>query len=839
MPPAPASAQPRTPILWLAAGLLCGQIVATATGNPAFPAAAATAAIAIAGRRQRSEAAICVVIAAAAAALGFIMLDGTLRPDFAAHHIARHRARDAEVRARVIGHPARRSSGRRFTIAVEALRRRGRWQPASGRVLLTARDAQRYWKSGDRFTARIRLREPRNFGNPGELDYERFLARRRIYRTAFAFSDSKWQRLPRRVAPTWSESVRQRARAALTQVASTEVRPIAAALLLGDGASIPPATRRRYARAGVSHVLAISGLHIGLIAAAAFATVRWLLARSERLSLRHNLPKAATIASLPPLLVYAAIAGASAATVRAAVMAVLFLTALLLDRARYWPATLAAAAAVICTATPGAMFDASFQLSFAAVIAIIAGAPRLQRSYDAWAERRMLPLRFPRASTLARWLALSQTVTLLALVATAPLTLHHFHHLSLSGVLSNLFIVPITGMAGVSIGLLGVLLTPALPGIGAVFLALCCGILTIGDWLTTAFARLPLADLPLPAPAAGEILAYYALLASPLIRQRRIRRFASALAALAIAIIAAGWIVERFYSDELRITFISVGQGESTLLELPGGHTILVDGGGLSSTFDTGERIVAPLLRRRKIRRIDTAIVTHPDYDHYGGLAYVAEHFDVGEIWSNGGRGRGDRFRDFQRRLDATGVPQRVVSRGFTATINGVRLAVLHPDDVDAAETNDSSIVLRLSYGGVGLLLTGDIERTAERSLLHRRDEVRATLLKVPHHGSRTSSTSAFLEAVRPCWAIVSSGYRNRYEMPHASVVARYAKRGIGVVRTDSDGAIEVRIAPSGTFQITRGHRRRHESIHSAASCRSTAVTSGKSWSLTGWEAPA
>lgn len=804
--------RPITPILWISAGLLGGQLVAPWSLGWPFEAAAATAALASLLLVRDHQLGRVIAAAAIAATVGHWQLSSKLAPHHAPGHIALVEADTATLRGSIAGDPTRRRGGLRFTLEVEAIRRDGSWQPRHGRVLLTVRNSQRYWRHLDRISATVRLRTPRNFGNPGEFDYQHFLARRDIYTTGFCFSDQPWRRLARTADTSWRDSIRERARAALQQIAPAHLRPIAAALLLGDSASVPAELRRKYARAGVSHVLAVSGLHIGLIAAAAQILCRWLLARSESLLLRTNVVKLATVASLPPLLAYAAIAGPSPATLRATVMICLFLSGLVLDRSRHAPAAIAAAAAVICAAAPGALFEASFQLSFAAVVAIVFGGKRLLATYDSWAEERMLTLLAPARHRFERWWVVSQGVTVLALAATAPLTLYHFQQLSLVGLISNTIVVPITGMGGVAFGLAGVLLTPLLPGCGAVLFAACCLCLSAGDSLTGFFATLPGSEIHLPTPNATEIATYFALLAAPLTPNRRARVACVAAALLAGMLQCSHWYVRRYASDQLRATFISVGQGDSTLIEFPGGPVMLVDGGGLSTTFDVGQRVITPLLRRRKIQSVDFLVLTHPDFDHYGGLAAVAENFGAKEIWTNGAHTRGKRFADFARRIRDTGIRTVVLRRGSRRQLGGVSIEVLHPATGPVDDSNDFSLTLRLSYAGACILLTGDIEAAGEYTLLRHRPELRCAVLKVPHHGSRTSSTPAFLDAVRPSVAIASVGFDNRYGMPHPAIVERYRARAIDLLRTDRDGAIEITIGADGAVRVGRGRRWRRTS---------------------------
>lgn len=805
------SGPPATPILWICCGYLIGQLAAPWTPGRSFSAAAVTAAIGVAVRSPRRQAARLVATAAMAAAIGHWQLDDRLTPALDPGHVAelvRGAPADAMLRGTIIDPPAERPAGLRFTIDVDAKKSGDTWIAAHGRVLLTVRQSARYWRRGDRLEARVRLRPPRNFGNPGEFDYEQFLARRAVYLTGYDSSDAAWRRLPRPEPPAWNDALRDAAATALDHVASPHLQPIATALLLGDVASIPEPIRERYARAGVSHILSISGLHVGLVAAAAFLAARWLLARSERVLLTANVPKMATVASLPPVIVYAAIAGSSAATLRANIMAALFLAAMLLDRRRHWPTAVAGAASAVCAASPGALFEASFQLSFAAVIAIVAGGRPLRDLLDAAAEHSLWRLTHPRLLGVARGAVLSQGVTTLALLATAPLTLYHFQQLSLVGLISNFFVVPLTGFAAVGSGLAGVLLTPALPGIGACLLAVCCAFLTAGDWLTAWFANLPGADLHLITPNAFETALYYAVLALPLVPAPRPRAAAAGTVALLSALQIASWRVEH-NGEDLRITFISVGQGDSALVEFPGGHVMLVDGGGLSPGFDVGQRVIAPLLLRRKIDRIDTVVLTHPDFDHYGGLPYIVERFSAPELWHNGSRGDGASFAKLLETAERSATRHVQVQRGFARNIGGADVRILHPSPGAATAENDSSVVLSIRYGGVGVLLTGDIEEGGERALLRAGSAPRADILKVPHHGSRSSSTEPWLTAVQPRIAVASCGHRNRYGMPHPTVIDRYARHGIALLRTDRDGAVEIRISSTGATSTTIGRRGR------------------------------
>ena len=652
----------------------------------------------------------------------------------------------------------------------------------------------------------LRLRAPRNFGNPGEFDYEAFLARRRVYVTGFAADDRSWRRTPggepwpTRLLEAW----RARASRAIDHNVGQPQASILAALLLGESGALAPEVRDRYARTGVSHVLAISGLHVGIVAGAGYAGARWLLARSEWLLLTANVPKLAMGFGAVPVLLYAAIAGGSTATARAVTMVLLVMLATLVDRQRDWLAGLAAAAAGISLLWPGSIFEISFQLSFAAVLALVLGMRRVAAWWNDWEERRLVRLRGPRWRLL-RWFVLYNAVTACALVGTAPLAIRHFNRISLVGIVANAVVVPLLGLLPVGIGLLGVLAVPVVPPLGAFLLRVAGAVVAVADRLVAALAALPFAAVRVVTPTRLEIALAYGLLALLLAGGRR-RRALLAAALVLVAADAGYWWARRFHRTVLRVTFLSVGQGTSTVVEFPGSQVMVVDGGGLSATFDVGERLLAPFLWRRKIAHVDTLVLSHPDFDHFGGLDFLVKAFSPRALWWNGARSRGVLFERFWNDVRARGPPPEVVTRGFHRDIGGVDVRVLHPRRAAAGSDNDRSLVLQLRYGPTTLLLPGDLEAEGERALIvAERGGLASTVLAVPHHGSRTSSTPPFVGAVSPRLAIISCGYDNRFGMPHASVLAEYERRRITVWRTDLDGAILLTIDAAGHLSTALG----------------------------------
>lgn len=807
MSPVVATDVRHTPALfWLTGGLLCGQTAATVTAGPCWAVGALIAALALSMIRAGWRPAVlrpAVVAALLAAALGHWQVDRVLRPRFAPHHLQQSVGQRLVLRGHVVERPAQRPGRVRLVIDAATIRRGADWQPASGRVMVTLLRATQSWRRGDGVEAILALRRPRNFGNPGEFDFEAYLARRGIYVTGFAASDAAWQRQP--AAEGWAAGI-ERWRDAVTRTIAATLDPttasISAALLVGQAIPLAPEVRARYVRAGVSHVLSISGLHVGLVAGAAYAAMRWLFARSERALLYANVPKLATAASLAPLALYGAIAGDSVATIRAEIMGVLVVGALLLDRSRDWLTPLAAAALAINLYWPGALLEIGFQLSFVAVLAIVLGMRRVTAWWATWEESRLVRLRGAHWQWL-RWLVLSEAVSVCATVGTAPLTAWHFNQLSLIGLLANPVIVPMLGLLSVGIGLLATVAVVVAPA-AAPPLFRCVGLIVgAADALVGLCAAVPGASLRVVTPSLVELALLYGALAALLIRRRQVRRVALALCVTGLLIDAGYWLAPR---RDLQITFVSVGQGDCAVVEFPGTAVMVVDGGGLFGDFDVGRQVVAPFLWRRKITQIDLLALSHADFDHFGGLTFLAEAFAPKAFWWNGMRGSGARFAGLERALHDNRVPVRAVHSGARRLIGGVEVRVLHPGARGGGGDNDRSLTLLLRYGPTTVLLPGDLEAEGERALVAAHGgALRSTILKVPHHGSRTSSTAALLDATAPRLAVISAGADNRFGFPHATVLEAYRRRGTFVRRTDRDGAVTLRIMADGDIDVRAG----------------------------------
>ncbi|RMF90791.1 MAG: MBL fold metallo-hydrolase, partial [Nitrospinota bacterium] len=344
-------------------------------------------------------------------------------------------------------------------------------------------------------------------------------------------------------------------------------------------------------------------------------------------------------------------------------------------------------------------------------------------------------------------------------------------------------------------------------------------------WGAHQFAHLPAASLRLPTPHLLTLLPLYATLFSwPHLTRREGRlswKAALLLLGLSLLVFRDGYGYYR-HSGSLRVTFLDVGQGEAALLEFPNGKTMLIDGGGsFSDDFDMGEMVVAPFLWDKGMRRIDILVLSHPHADHLKGLLFLLDTFQVGQLWDNGSAVRTPSYLRLRARAEAKGIyhPLTEPTTFPSAAFGGVEVQVLHPSPpftrslqtryapTDDPYLNNRSLVLRLRYGEVSFLFTGDLEETGEQHLVEAyRGRLRTTVLKVPHHGSRTSSSLPFLQEVQPAVAVISVGAMNWLHYPHPQVLRRYQSQGIRVLRTDRQGAITIETTGQG-YRISTSPR--------------------------------
>jgi len=658
-----------------------------------------------------------------------------------------------------------------------------------------------------------RIRKITNFKNPGSFNYERYMAFQDVFGMAYA-NANRVKVLPTNDPVNWRSLVqrtRQSIAGLIEKSCCDENAAILKALVIGRQTDLTPEVRESFSRAGVSHLLAISGLHVGIIAGLVFFVFTRILTFIPFFTWYGWVKKSAALCTLPCVISYGLLAGMSPSTQRAVTMTTVFLLALVAGKRHQLTNTLALAALIILAVHPPSLYAVSFQLSFAAVFFILTGMGALEGPLNCIENKW-----FKRGTGFV-------LVSFFALIGTSPLTAHYFNQISWAGLFTNCLLIPLVGFVVVPLGLGGATLSGINPDLALILFKLDDHLLSMTGAITETIAGLPNVAFKTVTPNAFEIILYYALIWAVislvkhyqcLIFRRpdepvtgidpavKTTAIIAIIAILSLILDAGYWINRRWLHDDLRITVLDVGQGNAALVELPGGKCLLIDGGGFtgSSTFDVGKMIVAPSLWRNKIGTVDTLILTHADTDHLGGLIYIAENFHVKTVWSSGEPVNTQNFHRFlsvvkKKRIEIPNFSCLAKNR----IIDGVRFELLYPPDdfmrlkqsQGWRNTNNNSLVTRISIGKVSFLFPGDIMEKGERELtIQAGEHLESTVLIAPHHGSRTSSTAFFLSCVKPETIVISAGRHNRFSCPCPDVLNRYTDIQADIFRTDLDGAV-------------------------------------------------
>ena len=656
------------------------------------------------------------------------------------------------------------------------------------------------------------LEQAQDKRNPGGFDYRAYLGGQGVDGIINAKGFLRIGEQRGFLLLRWIEALRIRTEqvidAIYTGAATTEPSlhaQLLKGILLGKRGDLPTETLDIFRNSGTFHVLAVSGLHVGLVAMFCYFGFRCF-----------RLPqKVLCLLTIAAVLIYACLIGFRPSVFRASLMAILFLFATVIDRDADLFNLLGFAALVLLLLNPLQLWDVGFQLSFVAVTAIVYFVPKMEKPLRRFWENEDDTASQQPVSTLTKfrnnavkWLVLSYLVTLAAQIGTTPLIAYHFFRTYPLGIVVGPFAVGLVslivavGMVSVCVGFIYLPFAKLLAFFNHVIISIFLALIGL---FGQAWGVVKLAP-----PTFGICVLYIAIFLG-IANWHYVRRHWRIASLVGLSVVAI-WVWDTAFHEKgrlLEVVTLDVGQGDATFVKFPDNRTLLVDGGVQRSyydekkqrrvDYDVGKRIIEPYLDFRGIRGLDMVILTHPDIDHGGGLAYILQNFAVGRVL-----GISDLPLDSQthRRLRAIvkagGIRYAFPYAGEIELTPTATLNLLHP--IDAASTNlldqdknDDSLVIKLTYREMDILFTGDIGKKAEARLIAAGADLRSEILKVPHHGSRTSSTAPFIDAVQPRYAIFSLGQNSLYQFPHSDVVARYRERGCVQLRSDQLGAISVR----------------------------------------------
>ncbi|MBN1832303.1 MAG: DNA internalization-related competence protein ComEC/Rec2 [Deltaproteobacteria bacterium] len=701
----------------------------------------------------------------------------------------------------------------RLVLRADLLLYKGSTKPVREKLQINIYNHGRNFSPGEKVLFPARLRPFENFNNSGRYNYELDMDLKG-FSCAASVSDGR-QIVPMGIGEAGFfrgilEQARRPIRHLFKKNLSPENQALFQALILGETQNISQKMREPFNRAGLGHLLAVSGLHIGLVGWLAYALFMALLSVSYRFALQTNIKKLAAILTCVPVIVYAFLAGFQVSSQRAMIMALAYLFSIVIGREKEIWSTLAAAAFAVLAINPHSLFGISFQLSFCAVIGILWLAPPIYRMMlaplDGHAKGGSLSFR------LYRYLGGLLAVSTSAMIFLFPIVSFYFHRLSLVALPANLMAVPIMGLWVIPLGLLSAAALPVSSALAELLLQLGAWGMDCMTAIIRFWSQVSWASIWVVTPNSFEILIFYSLIFFIFF----FRRWSWAkLGLVFVFFLAVGdfsyWTYKTRFNPHLEVTFLDVGQGNSALIRFPGRQRMLIDGGGFSrSTFDMGKNVVAPFLWRSKILRVDYLVMSHPQSDHMNGLHFIASHFHAKEFWSNGDDVENESYKNLIKILDEKGIKKLFPGDLMTGReISGVRIDVLHPRpnqnksklSKDSGETNNRSLVLRMSYGGKSVLFPGDVEQAAEETLVSSVGcFLKSDVLLSPHHGSKSSSSELFLQAVKPSLCIISCGRGNYFGFPHSETLRRLEEVGCEITRIDQLGSVRLSIAP-GYFE--------------------------------------
>lgn len=619
------------------------------------------------------------------------------------------------------------------------------YYPKEGEEIPTAR-------IGDKISAGGNLKLLTNYNNPGQIDgVTRMKANGITARmsagkqgiTVEEVDGGLWIKFLRFVA-----AIREHYRESMAEVMSAEDAAAIFAMLFGGYAGLNPELVEEFATTGIVHILSVSGSHMTIMAGVA----AWLCSLLR-------LPKKITFAvGFFFIATYAILSGMLPQVLRSATMGILVFFAKTLDAEAEGARLLTLTALAMLINQPLLLFDISFQLSFTATAGLMYLSKDLQDSME------RLPKFFTGAASM----------TIAAQLASLPFIVWYFNQISLSSVLANVFVMPFLEIVIVG-GLLSGLVAAFVPIIGKIFFMSEALIFGASAKLNHVIANLPLSSVQVPTLGLWAGFFYYAalILRRPII--------------LLPIIFLVGLSVFRFGGD-VEVSFVDVGQGDCAVVITPHGKCLIFDTGGIrENMFDVGGRVVVPYLKHENIREVDKIFLTHVHEDHSSGVGSVIKKLPVGEIIT-AGESRSEYAAVFGIAEEYL-PPLRAGHAGETFNVDDVRVEILFAPSV--GKDNEISNVYRVRYGAVSFLITGDLVKEIEAQILREGIDVSSTVLKVAHHGSKTSSSEEFLRAVNPKCAVICVGYGNNFGHPRAEVLERLENLPTKIYRTDRDGLIK------------------------------------------------
>lgn len=650
---------------------------------------------------------------------------------------------------------------------------------SEGRVILYAQDLNHTIYPGDTLVASMLLNVPRAKKNPHDFDYRNYLLAQDIFFEAFLDKDENVIINPRMVGslPLYMKDMRKQISTHFNRYLTSRSAGILSALILGEKSEIEETTRNDFANTGVIHVLAVSGLHVGYVSII-------LVTLFGLLRLPHKLRMGCVIVGL---VFYVALTGAAPSVMRASIMASLIITASLLERKSDILNILASAAFIILLIAPAQLYSIGFQLSFLAVLSIVALFPILKEGVAG------LPI--PKSSIIGKMIFVLLDLFLVSLAAqlgTLAITIFYFNKIPIISLLANLIVVPLIGVI-VATGMSFLIIGALIPSLAQMWAATLEGTIDLMLGFVQLCASVEWAYVTTRSIQHFELI--FLMLGIFSITILKVQDMIKLWLSLVLL-----WLIIQTWqsllsSQHLEVVMLDVGQADAILVHAPNGKTILIDAGFRFGGKDMGKDVISGYLNYRNWSKIDLLVLTHPHNDHMGGAQYLIENIPVEKIMMPDIDYDSHGYKMLTNAIETKNIATSSVFAGhIDSSLKPIYFRISGPKryaiESQPSNVNNASIVMQLFYGESSIMLTGDGEELVEHNQLPFGNLLKSELIKAPHHGSKTSSSQAYLDFVQPQYCIISLGANNKFRHPSQITLKKYKQLGAHINRTDLEGAI-------------------------------------------------
>ncbi|MEW6555883.1 MAG: DNA internalization-related competence protein ComEC/Rec2 [Elusimicrobiota bacterium] len=670
----------------------------------------------------------------------------------------------AKIIGRIISTPEKVNNKTSFILRTSQINN----TPTKGRILVNCYDTETTVSYGDIIEISGNLARPRSPTVPGTFDYKKYLFRKKIYAILYITTAEDIKIISRKPSYIWQVSlnIRNQILACYNNNLAPKLAAVLSGITIGERMGLTPYIQQIFVDAGVMHVLVVSGSNVAFVAVIFFWLFRYVLRFKKKIAFAFL---------IPIILLYAMVTGANPPVVRATIMTLLVILALLFSRNADVYQGIFLAALIILIYNPLTLFEAGFQMSFSATLGIIYFFPKFQSAL----KTHMLP-------KFINWFLSVFLASLSAQIAIAPLMAYYFNKVSIIAIISNLIILPLIGVllaAGFALyftSLVGTMLLPVVAKITSGFVSLIV-------FLVDVFANVPYSTIRTSTPSVYFIILFYIIVAGiPKIKNYLWKRIIILASVILLFLPVMNHISKN--RELLTITFIDVGLGDAVFCEFPDGTNMLVDGGGKWQTnYDIGERIISPFLWNKGITRINTVILTHPHLNHYQGLLAVCKNFSINQFITTLEVSDEAEYIDLMKILRAKKIPVKKITVNQKIKIGKDErtiIDILNPEKI-LQNTDDNSIVMHLSYNDFSILFCGDITKKIQNSLLEK--NIAANFLFVPSHGKKLLSND-FLLKIAPEFAIISTDTPAQKVLEQLRWCRLFTTSGSGTIVIKTDG---------------------------------------------------